>query len=72
MRYVVLTFDDGTIYDKRFIEILNKYNIPCSFNLNSGLDDFIWYFNQKSLSFHIFQFLIFYFIYNKLFEFYRK
>ncbi|MBE6131830.1 MAG: hypothetical protein E7180_00365 [Erysipelotrichaceae bacterium] len=47
MRYVVLTFDDGTIYDKRFIEILNKYNIPCSFNLNSGLDDFIWYFNEE-------------------------
>lgn len=46
MRYVVLTFDDGTIYDQRFIELLNKYNIPCSFNLNAGLDDFIWYFDN--------------------------
>lgn len=47
MRYVVLTFDDGTIYDQRFIEILNKYDLPCSFNLNSGLDDFVWYYNDE-------------------------
>ena len=46
MRYVVLTFDDGTIYDQRFIELLNKYNLPCSFNLNAGLDDFIWYYDN--------------------------
>lgn len=38
----LLSFDDGTIYDKRFVELLNKYNIPCTFNLNSGLEDFVW------------------------------
>lgn len=38
----VLTFDDGTIYDERFITILNKYQIPCTFNLNSGLKDYVW------------------------------
>ena len=36
MRYVVLTFDDGTIYDQRFIELLNKY---C---LGSGDIDFTY------------------------------
>lgn len=47
MRYIVLSFDDGTIYDKRFIDILNKYNVTCSFNLNSGLDDFVWYYEEN-------------------------
>lgn len=42
-KYLVLSFDDGTVYDERFVEILNKYNVPATFNLNSGLDDFVWY-----------------------------
>ena len=45
-KYLVLSFDDGTIYDKRFIELLNKYNIPATLNLNSGLCDFVWYYND--------------------------
>lgn len=45
-KIVVLTFDDGTVYDERFIEILNKYRIPCTFNLNSGLKDYVWYCNE--------------------------
>jgi peptidoglycan/xylan/chitin deacetylase (PgdA/CDA1 family) len=24
------------------VELLNKYQIPCTFNLNSGLEDFVW------------------------------
>jgi len=40
----ILSFDDGTIYDKRFVQLLNKYHIPCTFNLNSGLEDFVWEF----------------------------
>lgn len=46
-KYLVLSFDDGTIYDKRFIEILNKYNMPATFNLNSGLGDFVWYYEDR-------------------------
>ena len=42
MKYFVLSFDDGTVHDKRFAELLNKYQIPCTFNLNSGLEDFVW------------------------------
>ncbi len=30
------SYDDGTIHDRRFIEILNKYGIRGTFNLNSG------------------------------------
>lgn len=38
---VTLSFDDGPAQDIRFIELLNKYNIKATFNLNSeflGLD----------------------------------
>ncbi len=43
----LLSFDDGTIWDKRFVELLNQYGIPCTFNLNSGLEDFVWEFEGK-------------------------
>ena len=45
-KYLVLSFDDGTIYDRRFIELLNKYNIPATLNLNSGLGGFVWYYDN--------------------------
>ena len=38
----ILSFDDGTVYDKRFVELLNKYDIRATFNLNSGLEHFVW------------------------------
>lgn len=47
MRMVVLSFDDGTIYDRPFIELLNKYNLSATLNLNSGLDDFVWYYEDR-------------------------
>ena len=31
-----LSYDDGTIHDRRFIALLNKYRIKGTFNLNSG------------------------------------
>lgn len=43
----ILSFDDGTIYDGRFVELLNKYGIPCTFNLNSGLEDFVWEYEDR-------------------------
>ena len=43
----LLSFDDGTIWDSRFVELLNKYRIPCTFNLNSGLENFVWEFEGK-------------------------
>lgn len=38
----IFSFDDGTIYDERFIQILNKHGIPCTFNLNTKLADYVW------------------------------
>ena len=49
MKIVSLSFDDGTIYDKRFIDLLNKYGLRATFNLNSGLKDFIWYYEDKPI-----------------------
>ena len=49
MKIVSLSFDDGTIYDKRFIDLLNKYGLRATFNLNSGLEDFIWYYEDKPI-----------------------
>ncbi len=45
----LLSFDDGTIYDGRFVELLNKYKIPCTFNLNTGLEDFVWYYEGRPI-----------------------
>ena len=33
---VTFSFDDGVESDKKFIDLFNKYNLKCSFNLNSG------------------------------------
>ena len=30
-----LSYDDGTIYDRPLVEMLNKYNVKGTFNLNS-------------------------------------
>lgn len=47
MKIVCLSFDDGTIYDERFISLLNKYGLKATLNLNSGLKDFVWYFGDR-------------------------
>lgn len=43
----LLSFDDGTIYDGCLVSLLNKHRMPCTFNLNSGLEDFVWEFEGK-------------------------
>ncbi len=37
MKAITFSYDDGVTQDKRFIEILNRYGLKCTFNLNSGL-----------------------------------
>lgn len=34
---ITFSYDDGVTQDIRFIELLNKYNLKCTFNLNSEL-----------------------------------
>lgn len=43
----LISFDDGTVWDRRFVELLNKYNMKATFNLNSGLEDFVWYYEDR-------------------------
>ena len=49
MKIVSLSFDDGTIYDLRFIELLNKHQLNATFNLNSELENFVWYYEGKPI-----------------------
>ena len=37
LKAVTFSFDDGVLQDKRAIDILNKYNLKATFNLNSSL-----------------------------------
>lgn len=46
-KIVLLSFDDGTVQDARLVQLLNKYNISATFNLNSGLEDFVWEYEGK-------------------------
>lgn len=36
MKAFTLSYDDGVWQDRRFVALLNKYNLKCTFNLNSG------------------------------------
>lgn len=46
-KFFLLSFDDGTVWDRRFVALLNKYGIKCTFNLNSGLEDFVWLYEDR-------------------------
>lgn len=46
-KYFLLSFDDGTIYDRRFVELLNRYKFKGTFNVNSGLEDFVWDYEDR-------------------------
>ena len=43
MKSFVFAIDDGTVFDKKTVAIFNKYGIKATFNLNSGLQDFVWH-----------------------------
>lgn len=44
-KIIVFSFDDGTIYDFKLLDLFNKYKLKATFNLNSSLKDYVW-FNQ--------------------------
>ena len=35
-KYFTLSYDDGVLQDKKLVEIFNRYNLKCTFNVNSG------------------------------------
>ena len=43
----LISFDDGTVWDRRFVELLNQYGTKATFNLNSGLEDFVWHYEDR-------------------------
>ena len=49
MKYFIFSIDDGTIYDRKVVEIFNRYGIKGTFNLNSGLDGFVWFLNGRPI-----------------------
>ena len=46
-KYFLISFDDGTVWDRRFVELLNKFGMKATFNLNSGLEEFVWYYEDR-------------------------
>ena len=43
----LLSFDDGVIQDRRMVKLLNQYRLKGTFNLNSGLEDFVWNYEDR-------------------------
>ena len=37
IKALTLSYDDAVIFDKKLIEILNRYGLKCTFNINTGL-----------------------------------
>jgi len=49
---LTLSYDDGVTQDRQLLNILNKYDIKCTFNLNSGLikRGYEWHYNDVRIS----------------------
>lgn len=52
MKAVTLSYDDGVESDKKLLDILNKYNMKCTFNLNSGIQTYSNVWNNKGFDVH--------------------
>ena len=46
-KYFLLSFDDGTVWDRRFVQLLNRYDMKATFNVNSGLENFVWHYEDR-------------------------
>lgn len=46
-KYFLLSFDDGSVYDGKLVALLNQYHFKGTFHLNSGLEDFVWYYEDR-------------------------
>lgn len=49
---LTLSYDDGVESDKKLLGILNKYNIRCTFNLNSGIQTYENCWNNNGFDVH--------------------
>ncbi len=48
-KFITFSYDDGTIHDRRMIEILDFYGLKCTFNLNSDRLGMVHTFRQGGL-----------------------
>ncbi len=46
-KYFLFSFDDGSVYDRDLVPLLERYGIRGTFNLNSGLEDFVWTYEDR-------------------------
>ena len=54
IRAVTLSYDDGFTFDRQLVDLLNRYGLKGTFNLNSGLFGTVWSVNYqgKNREFH--------------------
>ena len=52
MKAITLSYDDGVESDKKLLEILNRYNIKCTFNLNSGIQEYAHAWTRNGFTIH--------------------
>ena len=50
MKAFTLSYDDGVEQDRRLVSIFNKYNLKCTFNLNSGIQSASNKFNINGIT----------------------
>lgn len=52
MKALTFSYDDGVGQDERLVKIFNKYNLKCTFNLNSGIQTGANGFVKNDISIH--------------------
>ncbi len=50
MKAVTFSYDDGVGQDERLVNIFNKYNLKCTFNINSGIQTGANRFDKNNIS----------------------
>ncbi len=49
---VTFSFDDGVCQDRKLVEILNKYGLKCTFNINTGIQTYANAWSNKGVDIH--------------------
>lgn len=52
MKAVTFSYDDGIVFDRKLVEIFNRYGLKCTFNLNSGIMTEANYFQNGDVEVH--------------------
>lgn len=52
MKAVAFSYDDGIVFDRKLVEIFNRYGLKCTFNLNSEIMTEANYFQKGDVEIH--------------------